>query len=116
MNTSEQCNLPKGAYKSEFINSMHQTRLDKKPEFWHPQDETMKAPTFMTPQERKEKESLIGSKVVKSHDIWQSEAYESGEWKDWKYQSIYTKDYQKQYTNSHNYLDTTRPLNSTQRS
>lgn len=79
-------------YKKNFYNMINNEHEKTQKEFWVPFNDQYKEPKYETAtQKRIEKKAA--NKVVKSHDIWKSEAYDTGEWQDWKYRSIYTIDY-----------------------
>ena len=79
-------------YKAEFYQDLDKQYSDLRGEFWRPLNDDYKEPFYETPAQRKA-EKKEKNKVVKSHDIWKKETYDTGEWKDHKYKSVYKKDY-----------------------
>ena len=83
-------------YKKEFYDSLADTHQKTQKEFWVPFNEQYKEPKYETAaQKRVEKKAQ--NKVVKSHDVWRSDAYDTGEWQNWKYRSVYTQDFTDKY-------------------
>lgn len=79
-------------YKQGFYSNLAEAHENSQKEFWVPFNEQYKEPKYETAAQRRV-EKKAANKVVKSHDIWKSEAYDTGKWQDWKYKTIYTEDF-----------------------